>query len=248
MVMVIKSNVAGASISKPDGWNPPFSTDGLRYANIFGRGNLAANLAPGGVPAVPHGNPTQKGEAVEFSTSNYIDTGVPTSEKATLIAIATNTGPLPSARCFLISSYVGSSDAGKSLLTQQAAVPCALYMYSHYKGKDANGNPFSGALNVSFGTRSTDHSPMFFHGRDMGNGLKAGDMTNDQEKSFIPAFPVTSFANPAKTYLIGQSYNEGSAPHLNYASLIYDRALSDDELRQIYQYFQGYYSRRGITI
>ncbi|HGM5304258.1 TPA: hypothetical protein ACKP17_000432 [Serratia marcescens] len=247
MVMVIKSNVAGASISKPDGWNPPFSTDGLKYANIFGRGNLAANLAPGGVPAVPHGDPTQKGEAVEFSTSNYIDTRIPTSEKATLIAIATNTDTRPPLRCFLISSYAGSVDTGKSLLTQLAA-PAAIWMYSHYKGTDASGNPFSGALNISMSTRSTDSSPMFFHGRDLGNELKIGDMTNDQKKSFAPSFPVTSFANPARTYLIGQSYTEGSAPHLNYASLIYDRALSDDELRQIYQYFQGYYSRRGITI
>lgn len=248
MVMVLKSNVSGTSIVRPDGWNPPFTVNGLKYANIFGRGNLTANLAPGGAPAIAHGNPTQKGEAVEFSTSNYIDTGVPTSEKATLIAIATNTGPRPGARCFLISSYVGSADTGKSLLTQQAAVPCALYLYSHYKGTDASGNPFSGALNVSFGTRSTDSSPMFFHGRDMGNGLKAGDMTNDQEKSFIPAFPVTSFANPARTYLIGQSYTEGSAPHLNYASLIYDRALSDEELMEVYMYFKGYYGRRGMSI
>ncbi|EKF65023.1 hypothetical protein B194_1976 [Serratia plymuthica A30] len=41
---------------------------------------------------------------------------------------------------------------------------------------------------------------------------------------------------------------EGSPKHLNYATLIYDRALSDDELMQIYLYFQGYYSRRGISI
>ncbi|EIJ6701629.1 hypothetical protein LJL11_003057 [Serratia marcescens] len=247
MVMVLKSNVSGTSIVRPDGWNPPFTVNGLKYANIFGRGNLTANLAPGGAPAIAHGNPTQKGEAFEFSTNDYLDTRVPTSEKATLIAIANNTDTRPPQRCFLISSYVGSSDTGKSLLTQ-LATPAALYLYSHYKGTDAAGNPFSGALNVSFGTRSTDSSPMFFHGRDMGNGLKAGDMTNNQEKSLMPTFPVTSFANPARTYRIGTSYTEGSAPHLNYASLIYDRALSDEELMEIYVYFQGYYGRRAIPV
>ncbi|WP_273974823.1 hypothetical protein, partial [Serratia ureilytica] len=185
MVMVLKSNVSGTSIVRPDGWNPPFTVNGLKYANIFGRGNLTANLAPGGVPAIVHGNPTQKGEAFEFSTNNYLDTRVPTSEKATLIAIATNADTRPPLRCFLISSYAGSADTGKSLLTQLAA-PAALWMYSHYKGTDASGNPFSGALNVSMSTRSTDHSPMFFHGRDMGNGLEVGDMTNNQEKSFMP--------------------------------------------------------------
>ncbi|HGM7056410.1 TPA: hypothetical protein ACKQDY_004698 [Serratia marcescens] len=246
MVMVIKSNVAGASISKPDGWNPPFSTEGLKYANIFGRGNLTANLAPGGAPAVPHGNPIQKGEAFEFSTSNYIDTRVPTSEKATLISIATAPSTATS-RCFLISSFKGSTDAGKSLLMQGAAPP-AIYVYSHYKGTDASGNPFSNAYSLGMNTRSTDSTPAFFHGRDVGKGLLIGDLTNDQVKTVTPGWPVASFANPALTYLIGQSWAEGSAPHLNYASLIYDRALSDDEIAQIYQYFQGYYSRRGITI
>ncbi|WP_037430634.1 hypothetical protein [Serratia plymuthica] len=247
MVMVIKSNVAGASISKPDGWNPPFSTEGLRYANIFGRGNLTTNLAPGGAPALAYGNPTQKGEAFEFSTGNYLDTRVPTSEKATLISIANNTDSTQSGRCFLISSYKGSSDAGKSLLTAGVA-PSSLYLYSHYKGIGADGNPFDNAASVSFRTRSTDRSPAFFCGRDFGNSLAVSDLTNAQIKTSTPSSTVSAFVNPALTYLIGQSRVEGSPKHLNYATLIYDRALSDDELMQIYLYFQGYYSRRGISI
>ncbi|WP_329906169.1 hypothetical protein [Serratia quinivorans] len=247
MVMVIKSNVAGASISKPDGWNPPFSTEGLQYANIFGRGNLTANLAPGGSPAVAYGNPTQNGETFEFSTGNYLDTRVPTSEKATLISIANNTDSTQTSRCFLISSYKGSTDAGKSLCTQ-GPTPSALYMYSHYKGTGADGNPYNGAYSLGMNTRSTDHSPAFFHGRDLGNGLKIGDLTNNQVKSVSPGAPVTSFVNPALTYLIGQSRVEGSAKHRQYADLIFDRVLSDEELMQIYLYFQGYYSRRGISI
>jgi hypothetical protein len=247
MVMVIKSNVAGASISRPDGWNPPFNTDGLKYANIFGRGNLTANLAPGGAPAIVHGNPIQKGEAFEFSTGNYLDTRVPTSEKATLIAIATNTESTASSRCFLISSFNGSTDAGKSLLTQGAA-PATLFMYSHYKGTDSNGNPFNNAFSVGMNTRSIDHSPAFFHGRDKGNGITVGDSTNDQVKSLTPGYPIVSFANPARTYFIGQSQVEGSPKHLNYASLIYDRVLSDEELMEVYAYFHGYYERRGKSV
>ncbi|HEJ9095883.1 hypothetical protein B7L73_12500 [Serratia marcescens] len=247
MVMVLKSNVSGTSIVRPDGWNPPFTVNGLKYANIFGRGNLTANLAPGGASAIAHGNPTQKGEAFEFSTSNYLDTRVPTSEKATLIAIANNTESTATARCFFISSFNGSTDAGKSLVMQGAAPP-ALYMYSHYKGTDANGNPFNNAYSVGMNTRSTDRSPAFFHGRDKGNGLTIGDLTNDQVKSLTPGLPIVSFANPARTYLIGQSNVEGSPKHLNYASLIYDRALSDEELMEVYMYFKGYYGRRGMAI
>ncbi|HID8084414.1 TPA: hypothetical protein ACXIDR_003394 [Serratia marcescens] len=247
MVMVLKSNVSGTSIVRPDGWNPPFTVEGLKYANIFGRGNLTANLAPGGLPAVAHGNPLQKGEAVEFSTSNYLDTQVPTSEKATLIAIANNTDSTATNRCFLISSYKGSSDAGKSLVTQ-GATPSALYVYAHYKGTDAEGNPFSNALSLGMNTRPTDRTPAFFHGRDLGNGLKIGDLTNEQSKNVTPSYPVASFANPALTYFIGQSRVEGSSKHLNYASLIYDRALSDEEVMEIYVYFQGYYGRRGIQL
>uniref|UniRef100_UPI0035C691B3 hypothetical protein n=1 Tax=Serratia quinivorans TaxID=137545 RepID=UPI0035C691B3 len=247
MVMVLKSNVSGAAIVRPDGWNPPFTVDGLKYANIFGRGNLTANLAPGGAPAIARGNPTQKGEAFEFSTSNYLDTRVPTSEKATLISIANNTDSTQTNRCFLISSYNGSADAGKSLCTQ-GPTPSALYMYSHYKGTDSSGNPYSNAYSLGMNARGTDRSPAFFFGRDQGNGLKVGDLTNDQIKSVTPGSPIVSFANPALTYLIGQSRVEGSQKHLNYASLIYDRALSDEELLEIYAYFQGYYGRRGIPV
>ncbi|WP_049211508.1 hypothetical protein [Serratia marcescens] len=247
MVMVIKSNVAGASISKPDGWNPPFSTEGLKYANIFGRGNLTANLAPGGVPAIAYGNPTQKGEAFEFSTNNYLDTRVPTSEKATLISIATNTDSTKTSRCFLISSFKGSADAGKSLVTQ-GPTPSALYMYSHYKGTGADGSTWSNAYSAGLNTLSTDRSPAFFYGRDMGNALHLGDLTNAKAKKSAPGLPITSFANPALTYFIGQSRVEGSPKHLQYADLIFDRALSDEELMQIYLYFKGYYSRRGISI
>lgn len=44
MVMVIKSNVPSNIIANPDGWNPPFNTDGLLYAGIYGRGNLSKTL------------------------------------------------------------------------------------------------------------------------------------------------------------------------------------------------------------
>jgi hypothetical protein len=246
MVMVIKSNVAGASISKPDGWNPPFSTEGLKYANIFGRGNLTANLAPGGVPAVPHGNPTQQGEAVEFSTSNYIDTRIPTSEKATLISIADISHTL-GGRNFLISSFKGSKDAGKSLLIE-GATPAKIAVYAHYKGTDAEGKPFDGPYSVWAGEKNSSNPVAFLAGQDFGDHLKVADLTNSVSQGYAPGSDLHAYANPSLTYLIGQSWTEGSTKHLNYASLIYDRVLSDDEIAQIYHYFQGYYSRRGITI
>ncbi len=52
MVMVIKSNVPSNIIANPDGWNPPFNTDGLLYAGIYGRGNLSKNFAAGGAGRV----------------------------------------------------------------------------------------------------------------------------------------------------------------------------------------------------
>lgn len=57
MVMVIKSNVPSNIIANPDGWNPPFNTDGLLYAGIYGRGNLSKNFAAGGADAVVSGSP-----------------------------------------------------------------------------------------------------------------------------------------------------------------------------------------------
>lgn len=48
MVMVIKSNVPSNTIANPDGWNPPFNTDGMLYVGIYGRG-IAKNFAKMGL-------------------------------------------------------------------------------------------------------------------------------------------------------------------------------------------------------
>ncbi|MGJ5822126.1 hypothetical protein ACSBQS_05740 [Serratia sp. H402Y] len=246
MVMVIKSNVPGATIANPDGWNPPFSTQGLRYANIFGRGNLSANLAPGGVAAVVHGNPSKVGEAFEFSTNNYIDTRVPTSETATLISIADISHKL-GGRNFLITSFNGGNDAGKSLLIEGGS-PAKIAVYAHYKGTDSNGNKFDGAYTSWFSEKDNSKLTAFLVARDFGNKLKVQDLTNSMQQEVNSSGDIRSFANPALTYLIGQSRKEGSTKHLNYASLIYDRTLDDAELRSIFEYFIGYYIRRGINI
>lgn len=246
MVMVIKSNVSGASISNPDGWNPPFSTDGLRYANIFGRGNITANYAPGGTAGVVYGNPVKNGESVEFSSGNYIDTRISTSENATLISIADISHP-QATRNFLISCSESAASPGRSLVIE-GATPPNIAVYSHYKGTDDTGAAFDGARSAWFKENDNSKLTAFLVARDLGNQLKIADLTNVRSTYATATGSVRSYAKPSLTYLIGTSRNIGSGKHLNFASLIYDRALSDDELTQVYNYFKGYFSRRGITI
>lgn len=91
--MVIKSNVPSNIIANPDGWNPPFNTDGLLYAGIYGRGNLSKNFAAGGADAVVSGSPVVSNHFATFDLNNFIDTGVPTAKETTLIAVVKKVNP-----------------------------------------------------------------------------------------------------------------------------------------------------------
>ncbi|WP_270745615.1 hypothetical protein, partial [Klebsiella pneumoniae] len=75
MVMVIKSNVPSNIIANPDGWNPPFSTEGLLYAGIYGRGSLTKNFAKNGIDAVINGAPVVNNHFAEFNANDFLDTG-----------------------------------------------------------------------------------------------------------------------------------------------------------------------------
>ncbi|MDV3039982.1 hypothetical protein M1V76_10130 [Klebsiella pneumoniae] len=110
MVMVIKSNVPSNIIANPDGWNPPFSTEGLLYAGIYGRGSLTKNFAKNGIDAVINGAPVVNNHFAEFNANDFLDTGVVNTKEATLIVVAKRT--INARRQFLVSSYTGDAKEG----------------------------------------------------------------------------------------------------------------------------------------
>lgn len=244
MVMIIKSNVTGSAILQPDGWDPSFNTEGLIYANIFGRGNMAANYAPGGGVANVGGSPMIEGEFAVLSPVNYIDTGLKTGSSQTLIAIAKDNPTTENSenRRFLISSQGPSGFAGKSLLLNINS--SVLYMYSDYfymvDGIEKN-NYFSQAL-----ARENTSDVSFVFGRDYGNAIDVGDISVVQKK-VIDGYPNTT---KDYTYHVGTNGIDASNEGVIYiaAALIFNRAISDEEIKQVYSYFKDYYSRRGITI
>lgn len=244
MAMVLKSNVSGTTIANPDGWTPPFSMEGLLYAGIYGRGDLAKNYAPGGADAVVYGSPVVTDHFATLSSSNYLDTGVPTSKTATLIAVVRKT--ITANRQFVISSYK-QSNYGKSLLIDPPNAK--LITYSHYKGVDGTGAPVSTPFASAFVLNNADGRPTFIASRDTGKKLILSEMTDNRTTGNTATENVESYVDSTLKYKIGY----GNAPDIGApvpvaAAMIYDRPLSDTELQAVYQYFVGYFERRGISI
>lgn len=245
MVMVIKSNVPSNTIANPDGWNPPFNTDGMLYAGIYGRG-LAKNFAKNGGDAVVNGSPVVNNQFAKFTANDFIDTGIENTKQATLITIAKR--KVEARRQFLISSYKGDKAFGRSVLFGSGAG--ALTMYSHYTGTNASGEESNISFSTYFVPSLLDGSPAFIYARDAGKTLSLGDVTGNKNNSNTAPGTMESFVTPGLTYMIGRSHNNAEVPADNEiaAALIFDRALSDAEIAAIYAYFQGYFARRGISI
>lgn len=242
MVMTIKSSVPQNIIANPDGWNPPFATNGLLYAGIYGRGNLSKNFAPGGTDAIVTGSPGVSSHFTTFDFNNFIETGVQVTKETTLIAVFKRINPTK--RQFFISAYRGSTDAGRSLALDPGNPNIAIY--SHYKdtATDVSSVQFAASkLDI------TDGSPAFMYGRDTGKKLNIWNMTSQKGSGVTVPGTTESFVNPALTYRIGRSISsEVPEPASMGAALIFSRALSDGEIAAVYAYFQGYFSRRGIVI
>ncbi|HDG1675137.1 TPA: hypothetical protein PFE07_004644, partial [Kluyvera cryocrescens] len=86
----------------------------------------------------------------------------------------------------------------------------------------------------------------FVFGRDYGNAIDVGDISVVQKK-VIDGYPNTT---KDYTYHVGTNGIDASNEGVIYiaAALIFNRAISDEEIKQVYSYFKDYYSRRGITI
>lgn len=244
MVMVIKSNVPSNIIANPDGWNPPFSMNGLVYAGIYGRGSVSKNYAPGGIDAVVFGAPVVSDHFALLSEFDYLDTNIPTSKAATLIAVVKKTASAD--RQFIISSYAGSN-YGKSLLIDPPNA--RLTGYSHYKGNNSAGAPVNTAIGSWYPMSDADGRPALVFHRDTGQQLSLGDMTGNKVVNTQTPGDATAYVDPTLKFKIGHSNsNYKSSPTSIAAAMIYDRALSDAELEGVYQYFKAYFSRRGISI
>ncbi|HEN5337363.1 hypothetical protein [Klebsiella pneumoniae] len=245
MVMVIKSNVPSNTIANPDGWNPPFNTDGMLYVGIYGRG-IAKNFAKNGVDVVVSGSPVVNNHFAKFTANDFIDTGIENTKQATLITITKR--KVEAHRQFLISSYNGGKAFGRSVLFGSGAG--ALTMYSHYTGQNASGEESNISFSTYFVPSLLDGSPAFIYARDTGKTLSLGDVTGNKNNSNTAPGTMESFVTPGLTYMIGRSHDKGEVPADNEiaAAMIFDRALSDAEITAIYAYFQGYFARRGISI
>ncbi|WP_413702587.1 hypothetical protein [Raoultella ornithinolytica] len=242
MVMVIKSNVPSNIIANPDGWNPPFTTDGLLYAGIYGRGNLSKNFAPGGADVIVMGSPVVSNHFASFDFNNFIETGIKTTKETTLVTISKciNTAK----RQYFISSYRGMSDAGRSLVTDTGNPN--LVVYSHYKDTTTD---VSSVQYAATELEIKDGSPAFMYGRDTGKKLTIWNMTSQKGANVTVPGNAESFVNSALTYRIGRSKtSEVPEASTTAAALIFDRALSDAEIQAIYDYFKAYFARRGINI
>lgn len=79
--------------------------------------------------------------------------------------------------------------------------------------------------------------------------INVASMTDKLSGENIPTAAFETIVNPELKYRIGRGISSEvpGASDIG-AALIFDRALSDTEIKSIYDYFQAYYARRGISI
>lgn len=242
--MTIKSNIPGDVIANPDGWNPGFTMDGLLYAGLFGR-SLTKNFAPGGGDVAVVGSPVVTGHFADFTGSNYIDTGISTTKNATLITVAKRKPG--EGRQFLISCFQGGENIGRSIVLEGNL--SSLVTYSHYKGVNAGGTTFNTWFTSPLALTPLDGFPAFLSARDTGKTLYTNDKTRNLFNKATASGTVESFVNAGLHYRIGKNLQSAASDPCSIgAALIYNRSLSDEELNAVYAYFQGYFSRRAISI
>ncbi|MDV3043592.1 hypothetical protein NG729_24075, partial [Klebsiella pneumoniae] len=126
----------------------------------------------------------------------------------------------------------------------------ALTVYSHYQGQDASGADKSIAFSTAVQLGVQAGSPGFMYAKDTGKTISVKDITSNKSSSVTAAGTMESLVTAGLTYRIGRSHNNAEVQGDNAiaAALIFDRALSDAEIKSIYDYFQAYYARRGISI
>lgn len=236
---------------------PPVSA-GLVYWGFPNdtKAKVATNFAIGGTAGIVVGSPTINSKGVVLDNSNYIQTAVVQTPSLTFIVvgnpvvdgaeqgmfISNYTGPRPSGLAgtsFGASLYCSADDAGDSKFKIMANV-------SMFNGTGAGTSTIRQATlnNIditkpAFLAMTFDSTEKIVRAVNMSTGLSTATVAATDSIDLcttpfrIGASPLASYPNKAR--------------NLHFVA-IYDRKLSDTELRLVYARVKIYLEKRGVTV
>lgn len=204
----------------------------------------AINRAPSGGAAVVVGNPTFSDFGALLGPTAYLETAHPETTEFTLIAVVNKN---PSGGVALISTLAGSASS-----TQNAALNFRIDTPVRM-GADVKTTPDGGAESFGFDFPAADTGPEFFAAACSSSTLTLMMPRNppqDPDGIRSVALAGTRDANTA-TWRIG-SARVATALFPNstvvYLVLIFNRALTELEIRAVYAEARAYFAPRGIAI
>ncbi|WP_337045547.1 hypothetical protein [Serratia bockelmannii] len=231
-------------------------TDGLKgmYSFSSDENKSLINYA-GGQNLVKHGNIIFTENGVKLSKDNYFDTGImPSAAGFTHIAVAIPKKPsVIDNGCFLVSNYFkpgGTGTGGQATGYVLAAANDP--RFRNYVQVNANGWVY-GNMGIGF---LSDSTPAVWGGvASMGSGSAGGTKV---VYGYNNNLAIGNGGNVSAISIAGQGTkliggHRGPSTEFNdetnyvQAVLIYDRALSDVELNQVYQDLRQYGAGRGIA-
>lgn len=228
-------------VDTADGFELPFDSTGLEYLQFHNIKNPARNLAAGKPAAIVVGAVTGNDYSLNLSSRNYyIDTGVlQTADEYTLFHVMR--APATSIEISGISSYLGSSDVGMSLMFRSAGS-------GTISGISAWTNT-GGTVGITEATSTYTSSKDYAMAVRTEAGSRINNLT-DAKTGRVAASAGAVINKGTKSFLIGSTQGSLAAatPHTHYMSAIFSRRLSDDELQKLYVVAQNYLSAYGITV
>lgn len=224
----------------------PTIKDGLigLYQPRKNAGEAAINRASSGGAAVVVGNPTFSDFGALLGPTAYLETAHPETTEFTLIAVANKN---PSGGVALVSTLAGSASS-----TQNAALNFRIDAPVRM-GADVKTTPDGGAESFGFDFPAADTGPEFFAAACSASTLTMmmpRNPSQDPDGIRSVALAGTRDANTA-TWRIG-SARVATALFPNstvvYLVLIFNRALTELEIRAVYAEARAYFAPRGIFV
>lgn len=251
----IKITAKGTSfIGRAIGFNSPVS-DGLLGVYMGGDGDLT-NIADGGIASSIVGAPTKlNAYATELDLNNYVDTHiVPSTVESTLFIVT---------KRYRGAAYAEPIGSWTNVTSGGVAILGRAILLTPNGGLSGMLNTYNGSASVNSQAEISADSGVPAGSTTPGAGVwravvqrvsATSNKTQDLTVGTVAETTFTTGYSPdvrgVESHKIGRpkTSSDGSGKSHVMLAFVFNRALTDLELADLYSYAQGFATRRGITI
>lgn len=232
MSLVFYSDNAFSQISDADEYVPPFDTTGLMRGEIFALTGIGGNLMPDQDKSVVIGSPSMVPGTPYASFSNNasianLDLRMPDSDQQTWILVWNPAGS--SLQRLIMSAYAGAS--GSSILFDEFGKLAAAINYKTIS---------TGAVSTKYGVLSQSLPPGVSFLSLVINGKTAIVKNHTYNNAATVTLTSDQQLNPGVSIHVGKGatplWGQAAATNEIAAYMVFNRVLSDSEIKTIRQY------------